>query len=574
MAAGAWLGGFNRGSATPSPVVRAHLVLSGGALGRSPNADDLDRLALSPDGRRLAYVVRSGDRTEIHLRDLNGLESRVVPGTTNASLPFFSPDGEWLAFVQNRELRKTAVGGGGVTTIARNLVYVPGASWGDDGYIVFSANYGELLRVPADGRADPSIVIEGGGAYPQVLPGGHGILVRRGGSGPGGQGNFCIVSADGNVTQLPLRGSRAQYVDGFIVYAKSLGGLAAVPFDLTTLATGDEFPVAADGAQFTASSTVLVYNRGMESPARITWVTREGRAIDLDSAWNPPLLGLALSPDGTRLAFDQRIAEPGASASRQVWVKQLPAGSAMRLSPDNVRAMRPDWKPDGSVVTYTMDDDHHLSIYSQRPDGSRPAALVHKGPIPIWEVQWSPTGWLAFRIDASGGAVEDFEAIRPGLDSVPTTLIRTSQHQEAFATFSPDGKWMAYTSDENGRYDVFVRPFPNTADAKWQVSVNGGDEPLWSRGGDELFYRKGNQLMVATVSTKGTFSVLRQQTLPVTVDPTGFGNRSYDVDVGDRRFIVRRNAGEERAAEVVVVTNFLEEVRAVQAARSQRNANK
>ncbi len=274
--------------------------------------------------------------------------------------------------------------------------------------------------------------------------------------------------------------------------------------------------------------------------------------------------GLALSPDGTRLAL--RIQETTAD----IWVKELDRGPLSRLTFEGGRNFRPQWTPDGRSVTFlSTRQSESYDLYQMRADGTGPAELLLNLEQRVVEAFWSPDGrWIVFRAGGFTGSTGDRDiwGIRPGVDSVPVEVVVTPPDTRA-AAMSRDGRWIAYESNETGRDEVFVRPFPNTGDGKWQVSIDGGNAPLWAHSGQELFYLNGNaELVAAEVVTTPAFSVGERRPLFSAVQYyRGPNARHYDVTPDDQRFVFvgpADIAGGESARVLILVENFFEELKA------------
>jgi Tol biopolymer transport system component len=212
-----------------------------------------------------------------------------------------------------------------------------------------------------------------------------------------------------------------------------------------------------------------------------------------------------MSPDGKRLAV--KILS---DAGDDIWITELDQGPLSRLTFHGERELRPGWTPDGRSVTFVSDRAGQQDVYVKRADGTGPAELLLDLDVPIWEASWSPDGtWLIVRVGGAAEAQRDILGIRPGTDSVPVQLAAT-EFQETAPTLSPDGRWLAYASDETGQQEVYVRPFPETEGGKWQVSTDGGRSPLWAHSGRELFYLNGaGEMVAAQVVTEPSFSGTR-----------------------------------------------------------------
>ncbi len=358
-----------------------------------------------------------------------------------------------------------------------------------------------------------------------ALPNGRGVLF---GLCPG----RCLDKVDLWVLDLRSRQAKllvpgavkAWYAAGRLVFIRPGGTVFGQGFDLGSLALKGAVIPLFDGVRVNGGLVPqaalggdgsLLYLRGPAERAEheAVWVGRDGRATPVDTSWGflQALggVGWTLSPDGKRLAIGLR-----ANGRDQIWVKELDRGPASRITFDSSGDMRPRWMPDGHTVTYlSRRGGAGLALYRRNADGTGAEALKLKVSGSIWEAVWSRDGkWLVFGTGTAGGN-RDVYAMRLGMDSVPRPLLATPAQERAVA-LSPDGRWLAYMSDESGRDEVYVRPFPNVDDGKWQVSLTGGGQPLWARSGREIFYRSAaNQMMVAQVSASPRFSVANRHVL-------------------------------------------------------------
>ncbi len=552
----------------------------------------LSRLAISPDGSRLVYRGPSRDgagQQQLWLRSLSQLEATPLPGTEGAGEPFFSPDGSRVAYILARRggasrVEVVSLGGGPPLTVADSGVEIFGGSWGPDGLIYLSGPNG-LATVPATGGVPTAFTTidtsqnESGHIRPEVLPNGKGVLfvvVGRGGLG-GDLEEADVAVADRATGQhrILTRGILARYAtSGHLVYVTANGTLMAAPFDQDRMElTGDAVSLVeglstrfVGSVDLALSSTgTLVYTTGVtaQSPDELVWVTRDGVATEVEPGWTGRFTTLALSPDDTRLAVSIQ-----SEAETQLWVKQLDRGPLSKLTFEGSLNLRPAWRPDGQEVYFQSNrDEGDQQFYAKRADGSAVAELLLDRDQGLQEIETSRDGrWIVFRESAPGtGDWGDLYAMRPGEDSAPTPLL-TTEFPEFHPALSPDGRWLAYGSNESGQREVYVRPFPNAGDAKWQISTGGGEQPLWAHSGRELFYRSPTAMNSVEVLPGPTFATGAQRTLFPTTAYRGLGarNRSYDVTSDDQRFImVRLRGAEQGAGELIVVQNWFEELKAI-----------
>jgi Tol biopolymer transport system component len=351
---------------------------------------------------------------------------------------------------------------------------------------------------------------------------------------------------------------------GHLVYVRYDGTLLAAPFDQDKLVLTGPAVALLGGIAVRAGPDLALSQTGRlvysSSEAReegldeMVWVARDGTAQEVDPGWTNDFSTLALSPDGSQLAV--MIREAG---EQQIWIKQLDQGPLQKLTFQESITTNPTWTTDGRSVTFTSGGD----VYVKPADGSAGAELLLPFDRGVQRPGWSPDGeWLVFH---SGGAevdtgAEDIFAIRLGVDSVPMALVAEEGVAEGLPRLSPDGRWLAYVSNETGQAEVYVRPFPSV-NAKWLVSTNGGTEPRWAHSGRELFYISGsNEMVVADVLAGSTFSLGERRVL----FPLGaLRTNRWDVAPDDQRFIFERlgSAGGE-SGDLIVVENFFEELKA------------
>jgi eukaryotic-like serine/threonine-protein kinase len=546
-------------------------------------------LAFSPDGSRLVYVGPGEGGDQLWVRDRDRLDATPLPGTLGAVSPWFSPDGQRIVFSAgpNFDLKIVPVTGGPpITLTTPGSGAGGGTAWGPDGWIYFDAPPC-LSRVRADGGTpEPAVLIDSaanelGHAWPAALPNGKGLLFRsRRNLDPT---DFDIVAYDFKARERHVltKGLLGRYVaPGYLVYVRADGAVLAAPFDQDKFElTGPGVPLfegamtkAFGGVDFAISNSgALAYVPGLASStggvAELVYVSRQGGITPLDPpvSFNPSNnRAISLSPDGTRIALDVV-----GVASPDIWIKQLPSGPLSRLTFDGTSSVRPTWTADGQAVLYLSTvDSGPVSVWKKRADGSAAAELVWQAPNGIIaEANMSANGeWLIYRVNTPDGG-RDIYGIRPGRDTVPTPLL-TGKFLEQGAALSPDGKWLAYSSNESGQFEVFVRPFPNTGSGRWQVSTRGGAAARWSRSGRELFFEStsNNDFMAVTIAPGATFSPGEPRRL-FSQGGVLLGSNIvpyYDLTPGDSGFVMVRLAAVNAspgAGQVVVVDNWFTELK-------------
>jgi serine/threonine-protein kinase len=534
------------------------------------------RFAIAPDGSRIVYVGPDTVGTQLWVRELNALNARPLPGTSNAMAPFFSPDGKSVAFFTGSpgDLKVVPVAGGPALTVVRDSANPFGGDWGADGMLYFDNQESRIARVPSAGGAVEAVSTLDSALgqtehdWPELLPGGKAALVQIWHTSIGDAEIGVLDLATRKATPV-IQGAYGRYLPtGHILYATFNGSLMAVPFNarrraVTGAATAIAEGVQVDGysgsAQFAVSrgGTLLYMPGGGVGSEQVVLVDRGGRMTPVDSAWRGNFGTLALSPDGTRLAITVT-----SSDGEQVWVKQLPRGPLTRLTFGG-SANRPTWTPDARRVAFMSSRaGGRRSLFVQRFDGSAEAESVLAHPRQVDEVAMTGDGrTFVVRLGSGGTRTRDIYALTPGVDTVPRALV-SGVFDEFGADVAPGDHWFAYVSNESGRSEVYVRRLDDPGAGRTQVSVDGGEEPRWAHNGRELFFRtRRGEMMVAEVSAGATFSARPPRALfnapNVATDPN---HRAYDVTRDDRRFVMVNRAVNE-VSELVLVLGWFDELR-------------
>jgi serine/threonine-protein kinase len=558
------------------------LALSLGAFDRGPAA------ILSPDGTHLAFVAREpGEASRIYVRPLDQLEARPLSGTEGAESPFFSPDAQWIGFFAGGKLQKIALTGGAAVTLA-DAPDNRGGSWGEDGAIVLaprgSATGVGLRRVSSLGGEIQTLTTPDPDAgevthrWPQVL--GDGRVLYTAHSLTGGYEDASLVMEtlpNGPRKVVHRGGYHGRYLpSGHLVFIHQ-GTLFAAPFDLERMGlTGPPVPaiegVLANsgnaGAQFSFSDTgtlVYVAGEGLAS-SPIHWLGRDGATTPLrDEAarWAHP----CFSPDGDRLAMTIND-----GTQWDIWIYEWSRDTLTRLTLDPADDGSPVWSPDGRHVVFFSNrgEKRVPNLYWRPSDGSGEVRRLTESESHQRPTSWHPSGrFLAF-YEQSPPTVWDVKILEMEGDEASgwtpgtTTAFVESPFIERSPAFSPDGRFLAYDSNESGRFEVYVRPFPGPG-GKWQVSADGGVTPTWSRTRPELlFATEGGEIMVSSYTAAGdAFRSGRPVPWSEPRFQPGVTARSFDLHPDGERVALRRSYGETGDApdSVIVVFNFFDELR-------------
>jgi len=541
----------------------------------------LPGLAFAPDGSRFVYVGQNEGTVQLFLRELDDLQARPLRGTENGCCAMFSPDGQSLAFMNDlSDLKVVSLGGGPVVTVADSgltdlTLYGGGVDWGTDGFLYVSGLEGLVRVAPQGGSLERITTLDrerGDRTYaaPDVLPNTKGALVTVIPQEVSDGSAYAIGVADfaTGAVDIVLQGIYARYaVSGHVIFVQDDGTVLAAPFDQNRLeVTGPAVPLVENVqfqslgmAQLALSETgSLLYATGRPPVSRLMWVDRDGGAEEIDPGWTGNFLEPVLSWDESRIALTIATA-----VGQHVWIKPLDGSPASRLTFAGAVNLRAAWTLDDQSVMFVSDRSGESLLYQKRADGATAAARI---PLyderPVFGIEPSRDGsWLIFRTDNQAAGRGDILAVAAG-DTVPVELIATPA-EEIAPTLSPDGRWLAYTSDESGRREVYVRPFPDVSDTKFQVSTSGGSEPLWAHSGRELFYRTSdNNLIAVQVVRDPAFSLGAQRPLfSVERYGTDVFHRNYDVTRDDQRFLMIRQEVREDEGELILVLNWLEEVK-------------
>jgi len=576
LAIGAAIAGFaawNLKPAPAKPVIRTVINLPAGQ--RLAGLENL-ALALSPDGTKLAYVATTqGSSTQqIYLRAMDSAESKPIADTEGAVDPFFSPDGQWLGFFADGKLKKIPVNGTVAQTLG-DVVNPHGASWGSEGTIAFVPGLSVLSEMSdAGGGAQPLtrfVAGESADSWPDFLPEGTAVM-------------FLAVTPQTIAVQPIAGGPRKNLIQGqagtmpryassgHLIYAQA-GELMAVPFDPKRFeVTGSAVPAVQgvlqsaelDGpAQYSVSATgSLVYVGGnlQANQRRLVWVSRNGAEQPLAAPprdYDQP----RLSPDGRRIAVD--IGDPPAGVQVDLYDPARDTLSRWTFGGNNDEY--PTWTPDGKRIAFMSDRGGALTVFWQLADGSGGLERLTDGQTTSVPFSWSPDGQLLAEVQVAAPTAPKISVLRLADRKAQRFQQTQTGAFEDAPQFSPDGHWIAYASDESGRREIYVQPYPGPG-GKWQISTDGGNEPLWNHNGRELFYRDGDKMMAVDVSTQSGFAAGKPRQLfegPYLKNIVAYARPNYDVSPDGQRFLMIKPVEQQQAAptQINVVLNWTEELK-------------
>ena len=563
LAIAAGWGWLHTPSRPPRPVTRWTLAI--------PDLFTVGAVNLSRDGTRVAYTSGPSN-PHLVLRMLDQFESKPIPGGERAFAPVFSTDGQWIVYGSGTAVKKMPVTGGTSISISETANSF-GYSWGDDGSIVLNMGADKgLARVPASGGAPQPLTTpdknkgETSHRWPQVLPGSKAVIFTIGAGGSWDGARIAVLDLNARTWRVLVNaGTCGKYVpSGHLVYARG-GTLFAVTFDVHRLqVTGAEVPVvegvltvnAVGFADYSFADTgLLIYTPGgqQQMASTLEWSDRKGARQPTAA---PPQFygGLRISPDGERVA----AAISGSDfVQSDIWVYEFARGTLTRVTFEGINSA-PTWSPDGKRIAFRSFRNEKNNIYVTPIDGSAPAQLLLTRDTNVNPNSWTPDGKaLLYTQTETDGRSHVWVApvSGTGADGQPQEFLRTPLFSEINAQISPDGKWVAYQSNETGAPQIYVRPFPGPG-GKIQISTQPtSTNPRWSRSGRELFYRESTgQFWVVQVQPGAAFHAGQPQPL---VKQLGV----FDVAPDGQRFLLEKSPLAVAGGKMMAVVDWFEELR-------------
>lgn len=520
------------------------------------------RVALSPDGRMLAFVAAGKDGQRIWLRRLDAAAATPLPGTELGTAPFWSPDSRSIAFVVGNTLKRTDVASGLPIAIAPTGGGFGGGTWSADGVILFSGSNGPLLRVPAAGGAPtPASKMEAGEApnhaNPWFLPDGRHFLFL--GQRVPEPRTYVGVLDSFDRTLLPQVGTMARFANEHLLFIRG-SSLMAQRFNASRMAMTGESVRLADsiatggvaGRQATitvSDAGALAYQTGDASIWRTAWMDRSGKEVAAIAALPGNQVNFALSRDGRHLAFN-------AGNPSDVWTADLSRTVTSRFTFDPANDSDPIWSPDGQRVVFYSSRGGTFGLYEKSAGGAGEERKLVTAGFRSYPRDWSADGRFILYDANDPKTGNDVWVLDLGGNHQAVPLLH-GPFAERNAQFSPDGRWIAYESDESGRFEIYVQSFPLSG-AKWQVSPAGGTMPRWRLDGTELFYLANCGVMSVALRTSpaftpGTPGQLFQ--LRLMAKDYGLGADRYSVSADGQRFLFNLRA-QGQAAEITLLANW------------------
>lgn len=535
--------------------------------------------ALAPDGSSMVYRDSVGLESgrQLWVKDRESAEGRPLSGTTGARDVVYSPDGQWIAFTVGTDFIKRPLQGAGTVTLLEGMDdAVVGPSWMADGTILCEQEGNTLVRIDQDSGAIPDTVFN---FSPDLLIRVHGL--------PGEKAALAVACVNGacvNGTVLyavDLQADTAWVVldevlnawyvaTGYVVWVRRDGAVFATSFDLDRMRIGDFHQPLFEGVRVSRNTAdmemgkdgTVIFLQGTPpgSNWEPVWVDRAGREEPMETDLSGDLYAPTLSPDGQLLAVDLAV-----EGGREVWISDLRRGSKDKLTVEGLGS-RASWSPDGSSVIFNSLPGGNRDVWEKRADGSAEAKLLIDYDRDLADAVWSPRGaWVVARTATAEDGLGDILAWPMDTDAEPVPLVAT-EDRELTPALSPNGRFLAYTSNRSGLNQVYVRPFPNVNLRRWQISVTRGIEPVWSTDGRELFYRRGpgGDLMAVRVETESAFRLGEERVLfRAGRFRTSFLRPQYDVRPDGQRFVMLRRVGVadgDTDPPMIMIQNFFTEL--------------
>ncbi|HLJ45115.1 MAG TPA: protein kinase [Bryobacteraceae bacterium] len=522
--------------------------------------------ALSPNGDRLAFAAGTRGNTRLWIRDLRTVTARPLPGTEGAFDPFWSQDGRFLGFFVPGKLKKVDVEGGPPLTVC-DAADGRGGSWSRDDIIVFTPSYGAaLFRVPAGGGVATAVTTldeaagETSHRFPWFLPDGRHFLYTARSEKPDKTAIYAGDLDSQDRRLLLATSSNAVYSPPGLLLFMREKTVMAQKFDAGRLrTTAEPFPVAeqvdyipgSNQGEFAVSQTgVLAYYSGGGSlNSQLTWLDRDGKAL---GTVGPPgvMQGPAISPDGATIAVDRLDARLG---TYDIWLHDISRGTESRFTFDPSNDMFPVWSPDGSHILFSSTRSGKYGLYQKSAAGTGAEELLYETTGVTLPTDWARGPFIVF-FNTGSKTLDDLWVLPLSGDRKVFPFLKT-EFSEAQGKLSPDGRWLAYQSNESGSYRIYVQTFPGK-EGKWQVSADVGTRPVWRRDGKELFYVAGDgKMMALDVRSNDKFEHgIPKALFEARIPPTGL----FDVTSDGKRFLMLNGTEQEGSAPMaVVVVNWL-----------------
>jgi len=546
-----------------------------------------DAVSVSPDGKQVAFIsVGELGEATLWIRPINSVDAKQLPGTEGAAFPFWSPDSRYIAFFSGSKLKKIDAIGGPPQTLAEASTDVRGGAWGPDGTILFAPNtLSPLMKVSANGGSTTQFTsldeskLQSSHRWPSFLPDGKHFIYFARGQEKEREGIYAASLDSPNDAKLLLSTNlRAEYCSvaanaskGFLLFARERT-LLAQAFDPAKLELiGDPVAIAQNLLSFptevgptgyasfsTSMNGLLVYRTGGTQLTELKWFDRDGKEQEKLTG-----LGLHHEPqifaDGKRVLYGR---EEG--GSYDIWMADMSRSTQTRLTFSQTPDASPAWSPDGSSIVYSSFREGKFQMFQKPSNGSGNEELLLKADGAVFPDDWSRDGkYIVYEMDTGPQTKIDLWVLPLFGDRKPFPFLATD-FQETHSRLSPDGRFIAYVSDESGRPEVYVQTFPNPG-GKWQISSTGGDQPVWRSDGKELYFLAADRnLMAVAMNTSPEFEAGRPQTLfTARLPQTNMTDdrNNYSPTPDGKRFLVAAVPAETTSYPITVVLNWAAELK-------------
>jgi serine/threonine protein kinase/Tol biopolymer transport system component len=520
--------------------------------------------ALSPDGRYIVFVASGDGAQRLWLRALDKTDAQPLAGTEGADYPFWSADSHSIGFTASGRLKRLDTAGGPPQTLASTSV-VRGGAWNAEGMILFSPTLGALARIAASGGEPVAVTRiapgQAGQAFPQFLPDGHHFLFYANGT-PDTTGIYLGSLDRGEPKRLAPADSTAMYLASQMIVFVRGTTLMAQHLDLNQgELTGDPMrladPVSTNSLGFggfsVSADARLAYRSGVGGLDQLKWYDRTGKAMGVagEPDSSAPLYP-ELSPDGAHVALQRTI-----QTNFDVWLMDLVRGNMTRFTFDPANEGRPVWSPDSTKIAFDSYKKGFANLYLKPSSGAGIEELLLETQNNKFAQDWSKDGRFLLYQELDPKTGRDLWALPiTGNDRKPIVIIKTP-FDELNGQFSPDGRWVAYETNESGRFEIVVQPFPSPT-GKWQVSTGGGIQPRWRNDGKELYFVSlDGKLMAASITAGATFAAGTPVALfPVLLAPGAGANKQEYMVSRDGRFLINQPAEASGASPITLILNW------------------
>jgi Tol biopolymer transport system component len=559
--AAAWLAGQRQRPADSSPAIRL-------SVPAPPQTTIGLGLALSSDGRSLAFVGTREGKQLLWLRLLGGVEARPLSGTDGAFNPFWSPDARFIGFFADNKLKTIEVASGSVRTLCSLQTIEPlsGGTWSPSGFILFGPDsHSPLFRVSAGGGVPaPATELdrsrkESAHIWPEFLPDGRHFLYW---SLAGEEQGVAVAEVGSRAKKLLIPGApKAVYAPpGFVLFSRG-GTLYSQPFDATHLQLSGEPIPTAEGVDYDFSAArdgIVAYRAGAIDVRQFRWFDRAGK--ELAKVGRPgDYLDPTLSPDGTRLAVGIGEWTPVGD----IWLLDVARGSFSRLTSHPFDDITPVWSPDGKQIAFASNRNGAFDLFRKDVGGAGNEELLLHSNVDKFPMDWSRDGRSLVFITIDPKTRADMWILPMTGERKPSLFLQT-EYNESNAALSPDGHWIAYNSDESGMPEVYVRPFPSGAD-RWQVSTQGGVQPAWRADGRELYYASPDtKIMAVEIKPASGFAAGLPVALfqaPIRAEGITESHTAFAASPDGQRFLVNTINEDAARVPITVVVHWASELK-------------